>query len=105
MALQRVGFFAVSGQSEHGLDATTGNRLTRREILERMVEIQYTRNDIEVSRGCFRVRGDVIEVHPAYDHYIVRIELDDDVVARISAVDPVTGKVLRRMDRLALYPA
>ena len=75
------------------------------EILAKMVEIQYTRNDIEVGRGNFRVRGDVIEVHPAYEDAIVRIELDDDVVARISAVDPVTGQVRRRMDRLALYPA
>jgi excinuclease ABC subunit B len=51
------------------------------------------------------VRGDVVEVHPAYDDLIVRIELDDDVVARLSTVDPITGQVLRRMDRLALYPA
>jgi excinuclease ABC B subunit len=87
------------------LDATAGERATRREILEKMVSIQYTRNDVEVGRGNFRVRGDVIEVHPAYENSIVRIELDDDVVARISAIDPVTGRVVRRMDRLALYPA
>ena len=87
------------------LDASAGERLTRHQILEKLVGIQYTRNDIEVGRGCFRVRGDVIEVHPAYEDVIVRIELDDDVVARLSAVDPVTGQVRRRMDRLALYPA
>ena len=87
------------------LDATEGGRLTRKRLLERMVEIQYTRNDVEVGRGHFRVRGDVVEVHPAYEDYVVRIELDDDIVSRISAVDPITGQVKRRMDRLALYPA
>ena len=87
------------------IDARAGERLTRRELLEKMVAIQYTRNDVEVARGHFRVRGDVIEVHPAYEDYIVRIELDDDVVARISAIDPITGQVQRRMERLALYPA
>jgi excinuclease ABC subunit B len=87
------------------LDAEAGARMRRDQILQRMVQIQYTRNDLDPARGTFRVRGDVIEVHPAYDDYLVRIELDDDIVARISAVDPVTGKVLRPMDRLALYPA
>src|SRR6266850_2056872 len=87
------------------IDVSAGGRVTRKELLERMVEIQYTRNDLEVGRGNFRVRGDVVEVHPAYDDVIVRIELDDDRVARISALDPVTGQVTRRMDRLALYPA
>ncbi len=87
------------------LDAHAGERLTRHQILEKLVEIQYTRNEVEVGRGHFRVRGDVIEVHPAYEDTVVRIELDDDLVSRISAVDPVTGHVRRRMDRLALYPA
>jgi len=87
------------------VDATAGDRMRRGELLERMVAIQYTRNDLEPSRGTFRVRGDVIEVHPAYEDHLVRIELDDDVVARISAIDPLTGQVIRRMDRLALYPA
>ena len=87
------------------LDARAGERLTRREILEKLVAIQYTRNDVEVARGTFRVRGDVVEVHPAYEDVVVRIELDDDVVARLSALDPVTGQVRRRMERLALYPA
>jgi excinuclease ABC subunit B len=87
------------------LDATAGERASRQEILQKLVSIQYSRNDVEVGRGQFRVRGDVIEVHPAYEDVIVRIELDDDVVARISALDPVTGHVKRRMERLALYPA
>src|SRR3989449_2881280 len=60
------------------IDARAGERLTRRELLEKLVSIQYTRNDVEVGRGHFRVRGDVIEVHPAYEDVIVRVELDDD---------------------------
>ena len=87
------------------IDAREGGRLTRRELIEQLVAIQYQRNDIEVGRGRFRVRGNVVEVHPAYDDVIVRLELDEDVVTRISAVDPVTGRMLRPMDRLALYPA
>ena len=87
------------------INAAAGERLTRRELLERLVEIHYTRNDLELGRGHFRARGDVVEVHPAYEDTLVRLELDDDIVTRISSVDPVTGRVLRRMDRLALYPA
>jgi excinuclease ABC subunit B len=87
------------------LDARAGERVERQALLEKMVAIQYTRNDLQVGRGQFRARGDVIEVHPAYEDYVVRIELDDDRVARISALDPVTGQMRRRMDRLALYPA
>jgi excinuclease ABC subunit B len=87
------------------IDARAGEKLTRRELVEQLVAIQYSRNDLEVGRGRFRVRGSVVEVHPAYDDVIVRLELDDDVVTRISAVDPVTGRMIRPMDRLALYPA
>jgi excinuclease ABC subunit B len=87
------------------IDATAGEPLSRNQLLHKLVEIQYTRNDVEVGRGHFRVRGDVIDVHPAYEDHIVRIELDDDVVSRISVVDPVTGQVQRRTEKLALYPA
>jgi excinuclease ABC B subunit len=87
------------------VDAAAGERMRREQLLEKMVAIQYTRNDVSPERGTFRVRGDVIEVHPAYGDHLVRIELDDDVVARLSTVDPVTGRMIRPMDRLALYPA
>jgi excinuclease ABC subunit B len=83
----------------------TGQPMRRKDLLERLVAIQYQRNDIEPVRGRFRVRGDVIDVHPAYDDHLIRIELEDDVVTRLSAVDPVTGQVKRRMEKLALYPA
>jgi len=87
------------------IDMRAGEPLLRRELIRQMVAIQYTRNEVELQRGQFRVRGDVIEVRPAYEDHSVRIELEDDVVTRISAVDPVTGKTARVMDRLALYPA
>ena len=87
------------------LSTSTGQQVSRHELLDKLVSIQYQRNDVEVARGCFRVRGDVVDIHPAYEDVIVRIELDDDRVARISALDPLTGQLRRRMERLALYPA
>jgi excinuclease ABC subunit B len=87
------------------LDLRHGQTLERDEILRRLVDIQYTRNDIDWRRGTFRVRGDVIEIRPAYEEHGVRIELMGDSVDRISVIDPLTGKTQRRIDRLAVYPA
>ena len=87
------------------IDLASGAPVRRRDLLEQLVAIQYTRNDVEVQRGQFRVRGDVVEVRPAYEDHAIRIELEDDVVRRLSAVDPVTGRSTRAMERLALYPA
>ncbi len=87
------------------IDLRAGNTVRRRELLDQLVAIQYQRTDLDLSRGQFRVRGDVVEVKPAYEDFHVRIELDDDVVSRLASVDPVTGKTHRTMDRLALYPA
>ena len=78
----------------------------RDEILKKLVEIQYTRNNIDFHRGTFRVRGDVVEVFPAYEEdRAVRIEFFGDVVDTISEIDPLRGKVLRRLERVAIYPA
>ncbi len=87
------------------IDMRNGALLRRRELLDQLVAIQYGRTDLDLSRGQFRVRGDVVEVKPAYEDFNVRIEMEDDVVSRLSTVDPVTGKTMRTMDRLALYPA
>ena len=87
------------------IDLRAGHTLRRRELLDQMVAIQYVRTDLDLSRGQFRVRGDVVEVKPAYEDFHVRIELEDDVVSRLSSVDPVTARTIRTMDRLALYPA
>ena len=87
------------------LDLRGGQSFDRDEILRRLVDIQYTRNDIDWRRGTFRVRGDVVEIRPAYEEHGVRIEMFGDRVERISVIDPLTGKTLRRLDRMAIYPA
>ncbi len=82
-----------------------GERIPRRELLQSLVRIQYARNDYEFARGAFRVRGDVIEVFPAYEEQAVRIELFGDDVERISRFDPLTGETIVRLQRTAIYPA
>lgn len=75
-------------------------------VLRKLVEIQYERNDIDFHRGTFRVRGDVVEIFPAYeDSVAVRIEFFGDTVDAIYEIDPLRGKVVRALDRLAIYPA
>ncbi|HEX7879967.1 MAG TPA: helicase-related protein, partial [Candidatus Eisenbacteria bacterium] len=70
-----------------------------------LVALQYTRNDIDFRRGTFRIRGDVLEVRPAYEEHAVRIELFDDDIESLSIVDPLTGRTLTKLDRVAVYPA
>jgi excinuclease ABC subunit B len=82
-----------------------GERRTREELVRRLVDIQYERNDIDFARGRFRVRGDVIEVFPAYEERAVRIDLFGDEVERIIEIDPLTGEVLESKDAVALWPA
>ncbi|UCD25958.1 MAG: DEAD/DEAH box helicase family protein, partial [Gemmatimonadota bacterium] len=82
-----------------------GEKRHRDGLLEDLVNIHYNRNDVAFERGTFRVRGDTIEIFPAYDEQAVRIELWGDTVDRISKVDPLTGKVITRIERSAVYPA
>lgn len=82
-----------------------GEERGRDDILADLVRIQYRRNDVAFEPGTFRVRGDTVEVHPAYDEVGVRIELWGDEVERISKIDPLTGRVLQQLDRCAIYPA
>ncbi len=82
-----------------------GQRISRREILEGLVQIQYSRNDLDFARGTFRVRGDVIEVFPAYEEQAVRLELWGEELERISKIDPLTGGTIATLDRSAIYPA
>ena len=79
--------------------------LERDNILERLINIHYERNDIDFHRGCFRVRGDVIEIFPSYLEYAFRIELWGDEIETISEIDPLTGKVIKRKNKLIVYPA
>ena len=83
-----------------------GDVIDRKELMSKLVARQYTRNDMELGRGCFRVRGDVIEVAPGHsDAYILRIEMFDDEIERICEVDPLTGKVLNAYTVYVVYPA
>jgi len=81
-----------------------GQRSSRREIISKLVEILYERNDIDFRRGTFRVRGDTIEVHPTYENVGFRIELWGDDVDKLAAFDPVTGDELKKYERLTIYP-
>ncbi len=82
-----------------------GDRIDQRTVLRRLAEMQYTRNDIDLQRGTFRVRGEVIDIHPAEsDREAIRIELFDDEIETLSYFDPLTGEVLRRVPRLTVYP-
>jgi excinuclease ABC subunit B len=82
-----------------------GERRSREDILRRLIDIQYERNDVDFARGRFRVRGDVIEVHPAYEDRAVRIELFGDEVDRIMEIDPLTGEVVEEKSAVAIWPA
>jgi excinuclease ABC subunit B len=81
-----------------------GMQITRREILSKLVNIQYERNDMSFERGTFRVRGDVVEVFPPYADDAVRIELFGDEIDRLRLVDPLTGKVREEAKRVPIYP-
>ena len=87
------------------LHIDVGGEHPRKQILQGLVNIQYKRNDYLFERGTFRVRGDTVEVYPAYDEQAIRIELWGDEVERISRFDPLTGEVIAALDRTAIYPA
>ncbi len=87
------------------LPLQVGQQVDRDEILSRLVDIYYTRNDIDFSRGTFRVRGDVVEIFPAYEEEPLRVELFGDEIEQISKIDVVTGEVLEELDEVAIYPA
>ena len=87
------------------LHIEVGGESPRGDILRGLVDIHYKRNDYLLERGCFRVRGDTVEVFPAYEEQAIRIELWGDDVERISRFDPLTGDVISSLDRTAIYPA
>jgi len=86
------------------LPLEVGQRIDRDQILRKLVEIQYERNDTEFGRGTFRVRGDIVEVVPSYEEHALRIGLFGDEVDELTWFDPLTGKVIRRIDKVAVYP-
>ncbi|EEF79225.1 excinuclease ABC subunit UvrB [Methylophaga thiooxydans] len=87
------------------LHLVQGDVISQRNILRRLTELQYTRNDIELHRGTYRVRGEVIDIFPAEsERDAVRVELFDDEIEQISYFDPLTGEVLQRLSRITIYP-
>src|SRR3954462_7440965 len=87
------------------LDLAKGVEVRRDAVLRRLVEIQYERNDVDFARGTFRVRGDTVEIFPAYEREkAIRIEWFGDEIETISEIDPLRGKVLRKLDEVAIFP-
>jgi excinuclease ABC subunit B len=82
-----------------------GEEFAREDLLKRLVEIQYQRNDVDFKRGVFRARGDVVEIFLAYEETAIRVEYDFDTIKKISRIDPLTGKTIHGLDTIAVYPA
>ncbi len=82
-----------------------GSETDLRQLLRQLATIQYTRNDVELGRGRFRVKGDVLEIGPAYEDRIIRVEFFGDEIEAIRYVDPLTGETLQSVERLNIYPA
>ncbi|MEW6414380.1 MAG: excinuclease ABC subunit UvrB [Pseudomonadota bacterium] len=84
----------------------TGEKLTQREVIARLTQMQYERNDVEFTRGHFRVRGDVIDIFPAeHAETAIRVELFDDVVETLHLFDPLTGQTLQKVSRFTVFPS
>ena len=87
------------------LELHTGVDYDQRSILRRLVDLQYDRNDVTLGRGNFRVRGDTIEIQPAYDETVTRVEMFGDTVDRITVVDPLTGETISEHSEIMIFPA
>ncbi len=87
------------------VSVTAGATMDRDELLRRLVDLQYSRNDVDFRRGIFRVRGDVVEVHPADEEFAYRIEFFGDEIDRIDMIDPLTGQTLGSQESIFIYPA
>jgi excinuclease ABC subunit B len=90
---------------EVSLSVRVGQAIDREEILRQLVAMQFTRNNYDPERGEFRVRGDVLEIHPMDEDFITRIEMFGDEIERISVLDPLTGEILERKDRTVVFAA
>lgn len=82
-----------------------GEIIDQRETLRKLIDMQYERNDTVLRRGCFSVRGDTLDIHPAYDETFIRVELWGDEIEKISVIDPVTGERLHDLREVVIYPA
>jgi excinuclease ABC subunit B len=87
------------------LHLVVGGTINQRDMLRRLAELQYSRNDVELARGTYRVRGEVIDIFPAEsEREAVRVELFDDEIEQLSYFDPLTGEIMQRVNRLTIYP-
>ncbi|PLS69789.1 MAG: excinuclease ABC subunit B [Cyanobacteria bacterium M5B4] len=82
-----------------------GREFDQRQLLKALTEVQYDRNDMEIGRGKFRVKGDIVEIGPAYEDRIIRVEFFGDEIEAIRYIDPVTGEILMSLEGLSIYPA
>ena len=99
--------YGLATPSEYLLGATdirVGEEYDRNELLRRLVDVQYTRNDLAFTRGTFRVRGDTIEIIPAYEELAIRIEMFGDEIEKLYFLHPLTGDVVRETDRVLIFP-
>lgn len=87
------------------VDLRRGAKITRQGLLRSLVEIQYKRNDRNLEPGNFRVRGDTVDVIPAYENHVIRIELEDGKIASIKEINPITGDMVTKIDSVVVYPA
>src|SRR5438477_2723603 len=90
---------------EQMVTLTKGQKIARDDILRSLVKIQYSRNDMGLERGTFRVRGDTVEILPAYEEQGVRVEMWGDEIERISKINPLTGDTIANLEKAAIYPA
>jgi len=90
---------------EHLLVLNKGEQIPREELIIRLIQIQYERNDYEFKRGKIRVRGEVVEIFPSYSEKAIRVELSQDKINKISVIDLVSAKILSSIDKIAIYPA
>jgi excinuclease ABC subunit B len=82
-----------------------GREFELRDVLSRLVDMQYQRNDYDISRGKFRLKGDTLEIYPSYEERLIRAEFFGDLLERITIMDPLTGEIIERLDSVAIYPA
>ncbi len=87
------------------INLQVGEEINQRQILRDLATVQYTRNDLDLGRGKFRVKGDVLEIGPAYEDRIIRVEFFGDEIDAIRYIDPVTGKIIQSLESLNVYPA
>ncbi len=90
---------------KHMLYLRVGETHDQRDVLGRLIDMQYERNDMNLTRGKFRVKGDTLEIHPAYEAFVVRIELFGDDIDRITKIDTVTGERLAELEEITVFPA